>query len=46
MDNFPNVNRKMQAMDGGAAVPLFVASGVDIAEPVTVLLNTRGRDKK
>jgi Skp family chaperone for outer membrane proteins len=43
LDQFPNVNRKMQAMDGGSALPLFVRPGVDISEAVVELLNRRYR---
>jgi len=39
MDLFPNVNRKMQAMDGGASVPLYVHGSVDLSHAVTVTLN-------
>jgi Skp family chaperone for outer membrane proteins len=39
LDQFPNINRKMQAMDLGSTVPLFAAPGVDIAEGVVALLN-------
>lgn len=39
MDLFPNINRKMQAMDGGAAVPLYVHGSVDLSHAVTETLN-------
>lgn len=46
MDLFPNVNRKMNAMDGGSAVPLFIARRADISEAVTEMLNRRFRGEK
>jgi Skp family chaperone for outer membrane proteins len=36
---FPNINRKMQGMDLGAAVPLFVGQGLDISNDVVRSLN-------
>ena len=45
MDQFANINRKMQAMDSGGTVPLFHARGVDVAPAVTELLNKRIGDK-
>jgi Skp family chaperone for outer membrane proteins len=39
MDLFPNVNRKMNAMDGGAAVPLYVHASSDLSDAVTRTLN-------
>jgi Skp family chaperone for outer membrane proteins len=39
MDLFPNINRKMQAMDSGGLAPLFASPKTDIAEPVTEWLN-------
>jgi Skp family chaperone for outer membrane proteins len=45
MDLFPNINRKMQAMDTGGAVPLFASSRVEISPAVTDLLNARWREK-
>ena len=39
MDLFPNINRKMQAMDGGASVPLYVHASVDLSHAVTETLN-------
>jgi Skp family chaperone for outer membrane proteins len=39
MDLFPNVNRKMGAMDGGAAVPLYVHGSADLSDAVTRTLN-------
>lgn len=39
MDLFPNINRKMQAMDAGGAVPLYVHGSVDLSEAVTGTLN-------
>lgn len=46
MDLFPNVNRKMNAMDGGAAVPMFVKGRADISVAVTEMLNKRFRGEK
>ena len=37
--SFPNINRKMQGMDVGAAVPLFVAPGLDVSNDVVRALN-------
>jgi Skp family chaperone for outer membrane proteins len=39
LDAFPNINRKMQAMDSGSVVPLFASAKMDIAEPITDWLN-------
>lgn len=39
MDLFPNINRKMQAMDAGSAVPLYVHGSVDLSHAVTETLN-------
>lgn len=39
MHLFPNINRKMQAMDGGAGVPLYVHASVDLSHAVTQTLN-------
>lgn len=36
---FPNVNRLMNAMDGGAAVPLYVHGSADLSDPITRTLN-------
>jgi Skp family chaperone for outer membrane proteins len=44
LDLFPNINRKMSAMDNGSAVPLFAARHVEIAPGVVELLNKRERD--
>src|ERR1022692_1753245 len=43
---FPNVNRKMQAMDLGSTVPLFLAARIDISSGVVHLLNTERLEKK
>jgi Skp family chaperone for outer membrane proteins len=45
LDLFPNVNRKMQAMDMGASVPFFLTSRADISEAVAELLNRQYREK-
>jgi Skp family chaperone for outer membrane proteins len=39
MDLFPNVNRKMGAMDAGGAVPLYVHPSADLSDAVTRTLN-------
>jgi Skp family chaperone for outer membrane proteins len=39
MDLFPNINRKMQNMDAGGAVPLYVHGSVDLSHAVTETLN-------
>jgi Skp family chaperone for outer membrane proteins len=39
MDLFPNVNRKMGAMDGGSAVPLYVHESSDLSNAITLTLN-------
>ena len=36
---FPNINRKMQALDQGSTVPLYVHGSVDLSHAVTVTLN-------
>jgi Skp family chaperone for outer membrane proteins len=46
LDLFPNVNRKMQAMDAGSTVPLFLTQRADISEEVTRHLNRRSRELK
>ena len=43
MDLFPNINRKMQAMDTGGAVPLYVHGSVDLSHAVTETLNRWAR---
>lgn len=45
LDLFPNINRKMQAMDAGGLVPLFASTKMDIAEPVTEWLNKQLMEK-
>jgi outer membrane protein len=39
MDQFPNVNRKMQAMDLGSTVPLYVHGSADISGIIVQTLN-------
>src|SRR5207244_4102201 len=39
LDRFPNVNRKMQAMDLGNTIPFFAGRGTDISDPVVKWLN-------
>jgi Skp family chaperone for outer membrane proteins len=39
LNSFPNINRKMQGMDLGGAVPLFVSQGLDISNDVVRSLN-------
>ena len=45
LTQYPNLNRKMQAMDHGSAVPLFVAPGADISKAVLESLNRPVRGK-
>ncbi|HZZ79966.1 MAG TPA: OmpH family outer membrane protein [Gemmataceae bacterium] len=42
LDIFANVNRKMDTMDKGGTVPLFVARRADISEQIVVILNRQG----
>jgi Skp family chaperone for outer membrane proteins len=44
-DLFPNINRKMQAMDVGGSLPFFIAPGVDISEGVVALLNEQFQER-
>jgi hypothetical protein len=37
---FPNVNRKMQAMDLGSTVPLYVHGSVDLSQAIADTLNS------
>jgi Skp family chaperone for outer membrane proteins len=37
---FPNINRKMQAMDMGSSVPLYVNANTDLTDLVVQALNT------
>ena len=49
LDLFPNVNRKMQAMDVGSTVPLALTAHVDISEAILDRLKWRdwdGEDNK
>jgi Skp family chaperone for outer membrane proteins len=46
LDLFPNVNRKMQAMDLGSTVPLYANRRCDISGEVVRLLNQQARDKE
>ena len=39
MHLFPNINRKMQAMDLGSTVPLYVHDSVDLSKIITDTLN-------
>ena len=39
LDLFPNINRKMMAMDLGSTVPLYIHGSVDLSDIVTVTLN-------
>jgi Skp family chaperone for outer membrane proteins len=39
MDLFPNINRKMQAMDAGGTVPLYIHGSVDLSTAVADTLN-------
>jgi Skp family chaperone for outer membrane proteins len=45
MDAFPNVNRKMQAMDLGGSTPLYMHDSVDISNIVVHNLNLWTKDK-
>jgi Skp family chaperone for outer membrane proteins len=45
-DNLANINRKMNVMDMGAAVPIFVRPGADITADVLSDLNERYRKSK
>ena len=45
LDLFPNINRKMQAMDHGGSLPLFFTPGVDISAGVVELLNRQYRER-
>jgi len=40
LDLFPNVNRKMQAMDLGSTVPLYVDRSVDLSQAIADTLNS------
>jgi len=46
IDSFPNISRKMQAIDSGAAVLLFTPAWSDLSGPVTETLNRWVRDAK
>ena len=46
LDLFPNVNRKMQAMDTGSTIPLFVTPRADLSEEVVRNLNSWVRESK
>lgn len=37
---FPNINRKMQAMDLGSTIPLYVHGSVDLSQVITDTLNS------
>ncbi|MBI3824231.1 MAG: OmpH family outer membrane protein [Planctomycetes bacterium] len=43
LDVFPNITRKMSALDQGGSLPFFVAPGVDISEGLVQLLNRQYR---
>ena len=40
LNQFPNVNRKMQAMDLGSTVPLYVHGSVDLSQAIADTLNS------
>ena len=40
LNEFPNVNRKKEAMDNGSIFPLYVHGSVDITQAVVKTLNT------
>jgi Skp family chaperone for outer membrane proteins len=46
LDQFPNVNRKMQAMDLGSTAPLYVHGSVDLSKAVVDTLNSWVPDAK
>jgi Skp family chaperone for outer membrane proteins len=46
LDLFPNINRKMQAMDAGSTVPLFVTPRADLTEEVVRNLNNGVRESR
>src|SRR5438445_573819 len=39
LNKFPNVNRKMQAMDLGSSVPLYIHNSVDLSPVIVQTLN-------
>ncbi len=39
LNSFVNVTRKMQAMDGGALVPMYFSRSLDISQPLLSMLN-------
>ena len=43
---FPNINRKMIAMDSGNCVPLYLHGSVDITDAVAATMVHWERDKK
>ena len=45
-DQFPNITRKMAALDQGGSMPFFMTPGVDISEALVGLLNRQYREKK
>lgn len=46
LHKFPNVNRKMQAMDLGSTVPLYIHGSVDISPIVVTTLNKWVKDQR
>jgi Skp family chaperone for outer membrane proteins len=40
LSKFPNINRKMQAMDTGSTVPLYVHGSVDLSQAIADTLNS------
>lgn len=45
LDLFPNINRKMQAIDQGGSAPFLIGPGVDISEAVVGMMNRQYREK-
>jgi Skp family chaperone for outer membrane proteins len=41
---YPNIERKLRAVDAGGAAPFFMTGGVDISEAIVELLNKRYRE--
>ncbi len=39
LDQFPNINRKIQALEAGCVIPFFASPRMDVAPEVTALLN-------
>jgi hypothetical protein len=46
LDLFPNVTRKMHALEGGSNILLFMTPRVDIGDAVVTRLNREYREKQ